>query len=252
VEPFGAIDTPLPGGTASGDGYRNHGWVLTPLPNCIPTNGSSIDVYVDGVYLGHPKYNISRTDISSLFPGYCNSEGAHAYFDIDTTTLANGVHTIAWIAEDTAGNADGIGSRYFSVRNSSANVQLSSIVNGIGDRQGQEIRMPEEGTVEYIKGFDSNAGPQKVRPDKNGNISVDIHELERVEIRIPGFRSGYLNVNGQLRPLPTGSFTDTKQGIFYWMPGPGFRGKFRFVFLVADRTGKPVKTNVTVIISPGR
>ena len=35
----------------------------------------------------------------------------------DTTKLANGVHTIAWGVTDAAGNAEGIGSRYFTVLN---------------------------------------------------------------------------------------------------------------------------------------
>jgi hypothetical protein len=251
VKPFGAIDFPLPGGTVSGDAYRNHGWVLTPLPNCIPTDGSTIDVYVDGVNLGHPKYNIARSDISSLFPGYCNSEGAHAYFDIDTTALTDGVHTIAWNAEDTAGNSDGIGSRYFTVRNA-AGTGRSSVGTTAGTGDGREIRVPDAGTIEYIRGFCSNAEPRKALPGKNGNISIDIHELERVEIRIPGFQSGYLNLNGQLRPFPAGSFADAARGIFYWLPGPGFRGQFRFIFFFADKNGKSVKKNVTINIRPGR
>ena len=118
VKPFGAIDTPAAGETVSGDTYRVGGWVLTPMPNRIPIDGSTITVYVDGVALGHPAYNIYRPDIASLFPGYANSNGAHAYLDIDTTLFGNGVHTIAWIAVDNEGNSDGIGSRYFTVRNS--------------------------------------------------------------------------------------------------------------------------------------
>jgi len=118
VKPFGAIDTPAAGETVSGDTYRVGGWVLTPMPNRIPIDGSTITVYVDGVALGHPVYNIYRPDIASLFPGYANSNGAHAYLDIDTTLFGNGVHAIAWIAVDDEGNSDGIGSRYFTVRNS--------------------------------------------------------------------------------------------------------------------------------------
>ncbi|MCP4216278.1 MAG: BACON domain-containing protein, partial [bacterium] len=70
VDPFGAIDTPAPGATITGTSYRNHGWVLTPLPNCIPTNGSTLSVYIDDIYLGHPDYNIPRSDIAGYFPGY--------------------------------------------------------------------------------------------------------------------------------------------------------------------------------------
>ncbi|MDQ1355379.1 MAG: hypothetical protein QG657_5689 [Acidobacteriota bacterium] len=117
VKPFGAIDTPIPGGVASGNHFRNYGWVLTPKPNCIPSNGSTIYVYVDGQKVGSPVYNIYRSDIDSLFPGYCNSNGAQGYFDLDTTKYKNGIHTISWVAKDDAGNMDGIGSRYFIIHN---------------------------------------------------------------------------------------------------------------------------------------
>ncbi|MDQ1350448.1 MAG: hypothetical protein QG657_750, partial [Acidobacteriota bacterium] len=63
-KPFGAIDTPTQGGTASGKKFINWGWVLTPLPNNIPANGSTIDVWVDGKNKGHPTYNLNRTDIA--------------------------------------------------------------------------------------------------------------------------------------------------------------------------------------------
>jgi len=36
VLPFGAIDTPAQGGTASGNPYYNFGWALTPQPNFVP------------------------------------------------------------------------------------------------------------------------------------------------------------------------------------------------------------------------
>lgn len=117
VKPFGAIDTPVQGGVASGDRFVNWGWVLTPLPNSISTGGSTIDVWIDGVKVGHPVYNIYRSDIASLFPGYANSDGAVGYFIIDTTQYEDGVHTIQWTASDSGGNSDGIGSRYFIIRN---------------------------------------------------------------------------------------------------------------------------------------
>ncbi|MCP5053024.1 MAG: DUF4091 domain-containing protein [bacterium] len=117
VKPFGAIDTPTQGGQASGSGFINWGWVLTPRPNNIPTNGSTIDIWVDGVNIGHPTYNIYRSDIASMFPNYANSSGAVGYFNLDTTAYSDGVHTIQWNAKDSAGNSDGIGSRYFTVKN---------------------------------------------------------------------------------------------------------------------------------------
>jgi hypothetical protein len=116
--PFGTIDTPAQGQTVSGT-VINFGWALTPQPNSIPTDGSTISVYVDGVLRGHPTYNNLRSDIATLFPGYANSNGAVGLFPLDTTTLTNGVHTIAWGVVDSAGHASGIGSRYFTVANAS-------------------------------------------------------------------------------------------------------------------------------------
>ncbi|MCK5146593.1 T9SS type A sorting domain-containing protein [bacterium] len=117
VKPFGAIDTPEQGGIASGTNYVNRGWVLTPQPNTIPQDGSTIYVYVDGVKVGNPTYNIYREDIASLLPDYHNASGAEASFELNTTEYSNGVHHIQWTASDNAGNTDGIGSRYFTILN---------------------------------------------------------------------------------------------------------------------------------------
>ncbi|MBN2102603.1 T9SS type A sorting domain-containing protein [bacterium] len=117
VKPFGAIDTPAPGGTAYGDLYRVSGWVLTPRPNKIPEDGLTIRAYVDGVLVDHATYNVYRQDIAALYPDYENANGAGAWFDLNTTAYENGLHTIQWTATDNAGNTDGIGSRYFCVFN---------------------------------------------------------------------------------------------------------------------------------------
>ncbi len=116
VLPFGTIDTPLQGQTVSGT-IVNFGWALAPQPYVIPTNGSTIGVYVDGAYVGQPVYNNFRADIAGLFPGYANTAGPVGYFMLDTTRYANGVHTIAWLVRDSVGNAQGIGSRFFTIAN---------------------------------------------------------------------------------------------------------------------------------------
>lgn len=115
-QPFGTIDTPLQGQTVSGT-IINFGWALTPQPSTIPVDGSTIGVYIDGIFVGHPVYNNPRSDIAGLFPGYNNTNGAVGYFEIDTRAYSNGVHTIAWVVTDSAGNNSGIGSRYFTIAN---------------------------------------------------------------------------------------------------------------------------------------
>jgi len=114
--PFGTIDTPGQGGTVSGL-VTNFGWALTPSPKMIDADGSAIDVYIDGVLVGHPSYGHYRADIATLFPGYANSNGAVGFYQFDSTTLANGLHTIGWAVRDNAGALQGIGSRYFRVQN---------------------------------------------------------------------------------------------------------------------------------------
>ncbi|MBA3637954.1 MAG: hypothetical protein M3541_02785 [Acidobacteriota bacterium] len=83
----------------------------------IPADGFAIDVLIDGVVVGHPIYGLHRADIAAVFPGYANTNGAVGYFVIDTTTLANGPHTIAWVVRDNHGRVAGLGSRFFFVQN---------------------------------------------------------------------------------------------------------------------------------------
>jgi hypothetical protein len=231
IKPFGAIDTPAQGGSASGNGYRNHGWVLTPLPNMIAVDGSTIDVYIDGVYLGHPVYNIYRSDIADRFPGYANSSGAHAYFDFDTAEYSNGVHTIYWTAEDSSGNSDGIGSRYFSILNVGGN-RSSGNRAALLTENFDNTPLGTFSPVKIIKGFKQSDEPavlETVYPGDSGIITIDTEELERVEVHFPG-------VICTASPLPVGSTLDTQRGIFYWQPGPGFIGDYEYEFINVEGT----------------
>ncbi len=261
VKPFGAIDTPSQGGTASGSSYRNHGWVLTPPPNKIPEDGSTISVYVDGVNLGYPVYNLYRSDIAELFPGFANSNGSHGYFNFDTTAYPDGVHSIFWTVEDDAGNADGIGSRFFTILNS----QGAGRTKGRGqmmENGGQLVTLSEipinySGFVKVNKGFKPRKDFETIYPDENGIKSIEIKELNRLEIHLdsyknkvePSLYTGYSVVGDQLKPLPIGSTLDTTRGIFYWQPGVGFQGDYEFVFL-NTAGNEPKKIKLTVRILP--
>ncbi len=257
-KPFGAIDTPNQGGAASGRSFINWGWVLTPRPNYIPTDGSTIKVYIDGVNIGHPLYNIYRADIANLFPGYSNSYGAIGYFYLDTTAYKNGVHTIQWVATDNAGNTDGIGSRYFIIQNSGNNGRQSlstaqwTSVNESVDKRVSSIPADNFGPVIIGKGCNWDTMPQEIYPDEKGDIHIEIRELERVEIDLgcPQWR-GYHVIEDQLRPLPVGSTLDTERGIFYWQPGPGFIGQYQLVFISREEeNGELTKKTIKISIMP--
>lgn len=121
--PFGAIDTPGQGGTVPDtaapynnmSSYPVFGWALSPGGICIATDGSTIDVLVDGVVVGRPTYNLSRADIANGYPGYCNSNGAVGVYYLNASGLSDGLHTIAWRVRDANGRTAEIGSRYFRV-----------------------------------------------------------------------------------------------------------------------------------------
>ena len=120
----------------------------------VPTDGSTLRVYLDGVPGATIAYNQCRgTTAAGPVPAgvWCNDDVAsifghptpqatfaaraanatkHRNLDvgrgaigallIDTTTLANGVHTIMWGVTDSAGRGEGLGSRYFTVLNAGA------------------------------------------------------------------------------------------------------------------------------------
>ncbi len=278
TKPFGAIDTPNQGETISGTVYTNFGWALTPQPNTIPIDGSTILVYIDGVPVGRPTYNQSRSDIATLFPGRRNSDGAIGFFQFDTTTLASGVHTIAWSVSDTAGHAEGIGSRYFTVLNGAATSSLtldrdSSVVTlsgggadtreaaatgaDHGRRPCDLAELPVSAVPVYRRtGFDPSAPLTIVDTDTRGVAVVSMAEAGRLALTLgspvhadaDGY-DGYLVVNGTLAPLPAGAFLDRRSGELFWHPGVGFSGRYDLLF-VRTEGGERQRIRVAVVIGP--
>ncbi len=262
VKPFGAIDTPTQGGTASGSSFKNRGWVLTPLPNKVPEDGSTIKLYINSVLLNNAAvYNLYRADIAGYFPGYANSNGAAAEFTIDTTAYSNGVHQIFWIAVDNAGNTDGIGSRFFSIQNLGSSSSGNSAAGFTQETPIVRFEDLKSLPIEYNvpvrikKGFREDAESKEMYFDNRGIVIVEIKELERVIIQLTHNHkrsdiTGYMLGSHRLRPLPIGSTLDTKTGTFYWLPGPGFIGEYGFVFVEKKPDGEMNRKTILVKISP--
>lgn len=282
TKPFGAIDTPGQGGTVSGNSYVNFGWVLTPPPAMVPIDGSTIWLWIDGVQVGHPTYNQFRVDVHDAYPDYLNADGAVGYYYIDTTAYANGMHTIGWSATDDHGQEDGMGSRFFTVFNSSQTAAqglktAGSSIIGLGQKACYRLTSELAGFPQDYKspvfwraGFSVKKDLKPLYPDVRGAIGMDIEEAERVEVHLGGSIpvildgrkpsmsfgpqastfEGYLVVGNELRPLPIGSTLDRKTGVFYWQPGPGFLGQYDFVFIKQDSGRFSVKSPVTVRILP--
>jgi uncharacterized repeat protein (TIGR01451 family) len=234
AKPFGTIDTPAQGGTATGNAYVNFGWALTQNPFVIPIDGSTIFVYLDGVAVGHPVYNQFRSDIATLFPGYANSNGAVGFFFIDTTQLKNKVHTISWSVTDNGARVDGIGSRYFNVFNA----------GGGGVAGPEDPPTPESlaGPVQLRSGYDVNAPAVVISPDDTGSYAVEMDQSGRIELSL-GATKGYQIVGQEAAELPLGS--TLKAGVFYWQPPLGFFGKYELVFERED--GSQIHTRVNIV-----
>lgn len=249
TKPFGTIDTPAQGGVVSGR-VTNVGWVLSPSGR-IPEDGSTITVYVDGVAMGHAQYNIYREDVFGLFPGYSNSSGAAAIFDLDTTRLTNGTHTIAWGVSDVQGNAEGIGSRYFTVANGGAAAFTAAAATSttITSATAAMTSAPASAAPATVStGYVGE--PQVIYPEQSVlRVAGTMLEPVRVELGAePGVSyEGFLRVGRKLRDLPIGARLDPGTGTFTWQPGPAFSGEYELMFIRNYPSGE--KERVPVIVS---
>lgn len=227
--PFGAIDSPGSGATASGAAFFSNGWVLSPQPNIISAVPTNITVYVDSGPVGRVTYGQFRSDIGGIFPGYKNTNGAGASYMLDTTRYSNGIHTIEWLAIDDAGNADGIGSRYFFVENG-----VSAAV----------LETPPPVATELLETASARAA--RPRPGRGAAPQVmTVQEMARVVIPLPeGQWIGAHVINNEMRPLPVGSTLDNASGAFYWNLGTGFLGRHELLFTSADGAVHGVTLNI--------
>jgi alpha-tubulin suppressor-like RCC1 family protein len=241
--PFGAIDTPAQGQTVTGT-LVNYGWVLSPgWRRADPPGGGVIRVVIDGV-VGAPSGWTSRSDLSSVFPlwQYAGINTALGVFSVNTTTLANGVHTIAWSVTDAQGGSAGVGSRYFTVANSGLMAGLSSSAVPAG----LMLSGAEPGSALWgRRGFNLDAPFVLYPPDAQGVVTIQAEELDRIELRTAATDAALRTASGW-QPLPPGAHLDA-DGTFTWQPSLAFVGPYEFVF---DPSGNPIL--VRIVLSPKR
>jgi hypothetical protein len=251
--PFGAIDTPGQGQTIGGANYVNFGWALTPQPKIIPTDGSTIQVYIDGAPAGTVDYNHYRSDVSTTFPGLANSDGPVGFRMLDTTTLSDGMHTIGWTVFDNQGVGAGVGSRFFNVQNNGVSSALAGADAG---RQAGLLADAQISTVRASVRRDSDPRARMLQTDDNGARNLRLRVLDRLELDLSsvdesqcaGTYAGYEVVGGELRRLPAGATLDAS-GIFYWHPGPAFLGSYELLFVRTACDGTRERVPVTVSIT---
>jgi hypothetical protein len=257
-QPFGTIDTPLQGQTIAGSSYVNFGWALTPQPGMIPTDGSTIQVIVDGMPIGNVDYNHFRPDVSTTFPGLANSGGPVGFRVFDTTALSEGLHTISWLVTDSRPATSGLGSRYFNVANS-ADAALPAAGNvGATETTGQaeDVAKPLGAAPAPDRG--RRAESLAIAANDEQTRTLTLAPMERLELALDALLgavdeacsatwAGYRSKDNVLTDLPVGAVVDPS-GTFYWQTGPGFAGRFPLVFVRTNCRGEKQQVPIVVTI----
>lgn len=287
ITPFGAIDTPAQGAVVSGS-VNNFGWVLAPGTARADTpGGGTVNVVIDGATVGTPVGWTSRTDLTTLFPsGFSSLSSTLAVLPIDTTSLTNGVHTIAWGVVSTNGESAGIGSRYFTVANGSG---VQAALEGIEDQGAtggpgmQTTRAGVEGplvmaamrangapapplgaevdaapleraSISGRRGYDLDAPFRLLPVSASGRTVVYGEELDRFELRLRDadghHYTGYTRAGTGLRALPIGSRIDPETGVFTWAPGVGFVHAYDLVFVRWSDGQAVARREVRFVLDP--
>ena len=170
------------------------------------------------------------------------------YRTFDTTTFTNGVHTIAWVVSDSAGEAEGIGSRYFTVNNILASQRFAPSLASM--RASTQASAAKPGpAVSARVGFDRTQPALEVQPDPIGNRFAAVGQLGRLELNF-GQACGAVTVSqvvdGERTRQPIGSSVDGTT--FSWMPGPAFLGTYQLEFTVPQCGGAERTIPVTVAV----
>jgi hypothetical protein len=93
--PTGSLDLPAKGSTVEGM-VSVQGWAFDSA------SSTTVDLYVDGALTSSVAPSIARPDIVAAYPGAPANSGYQ--FNLDTTQLPNGQHTIEVRAADASGN----------------------------------------------------------------------------------------------------------------------------------------------------
>jgi hypothetical protein len=169
---------------------------------------------------------------------------------------------------------DGFGCGFFSVQTAGGSpAPAASRLSGRPAIDSGAFR-PDGQTPVYLKrGFADDPSAEPVFPGADGWIRIEIPAVSRLALYLNqgdsfesaeerddrvrrirreaaarsevGQYEAYEIVLGDLRTLPIGASFDSRNGILFWQPGPGFSGEYRFV--IVDREAG-IKKSILVII----
>ena len=247
AKPFGAIDTPGQGETISGIfnnfGWAitpDMNAIVDGTDIRIPANGSTMTVFIDGLPVSLVAYNQCRGTVGNPVPTgvYCNDDVSNIFgnpspqpptttrtsnptlfrnldsasapigaYTFDTSTLTDGLHTIAWSVSDSAGRNEGIGSRFFNVLNAVPDAARDAALRAAPARVVGPTAMLGRhrvgtGGVWGRTGFDMETAWIAMRANATRTYTVRLPELGRLELWLGApVDAGYLVAGGTLQPL---------------------------------------------------
>lgn len=123
LAPFGVLETPAFKATLN-NLATGSGWALDNV------GVVQLDVLVDGQKVGEAIYNLSRPDIGAVWGNFPNAAHSGFSFQIDTTKLSSGDHTLAVRLLDAGGNSTIIGSRTVTIQNASLLIATTVVPKG--------------------------------------------------------------------------------------------------------------------------
>lgn len=110
---LGYIDFPLSMDYINGT-VVFRGWALDSRDGGV----QSVQVWVDGIYVGNAVHGLKRPDVQAAYPMMSNSLNSGWRFEFDTTQLANARHRMTVVVIDGEGASSTIGSVDFFTANS--------------------------------------------------------------------------------------------------------------------------------------
>ena len=202
-----------------------------------------------------------RTANPSVFRNLDAGLGAVGVAQVNTRTLTDGLHAIAWSVTDSAGRTEAIGSRLVTVRNTEGAAAVDAgpddLAEAAQDSWADAEALPNSDAsavvVKARTGFDLRTALAVVEPDAAGVRLIGIPPAGRIELAMGGaVDEAYLVANGTWRELPVGSRLDPRTGVFTWAPPAGYLGTYELVFV---HGGTLTLIHVTVrpvtAVSPG-
>ncbi len=252
----------------------------------VPTSGASMTVFIDSQPRALVTYNQCRGNVGNPVPTglFCNDDVANIFgnsvpravlttrtanvtpyrnldvgrsaigsYSFDTSTLTNGLHTIAWSVTDSAGRTEGIGSRFFNVSNGGAQVLgkgLTESAKAISNNEFDGVLhlaafRKVTGGVWGRTGFDTGTEWWRLQSEPDSTFNVRFPQMGRLELWFAEpFDRGYLMAGTNLQELPVGARLDGRS--FGWMPPVGYLGRYQLIFL---RDGERVDVTATVSAS---